>query len=143
MQARGCVDFALQNFGSLDVLVSNAGIFIANAGTDLYRIKDFDRTVRNNIRTLFLMTKFALPHLQASRGNIIYTGSEVGLNGSPSFTPYGGSKGFLNAFMKVVALEQAPYGICANCTCPAPSIPPGRGGPTARSIRPRKQASAR
>ena len=72
MQARACVDFALQNFGSLDVLVSNAGIFIANAGTDLYRIKDFDRTVRNNIRTAFLMTKFALPHLQASRGNIIY-----------------------------------------------------------------------
>ncbi len=67
-----------KNSGSLDVLVSNAGIFIANAQTEAYRIEDFDRTVRNNIRTAFLMTKFALPHLQKSRGNIVYTGSEAG-----------------------------------------------------------------
>ena len=33
-------------------------------------------------------------------------------------TPYGGSKGFLHAFMKGVALEQAPYGVRANCVCP-------------------------
>jgi NAD(P)-dependent dehydrogenase (short-subunit alcohol dehydrogenase family) len=116
--ARACVDLALRVYGSLDVLVSNAGVFIANAETDLYRIEDFDRTVRNNIRTAFLMTKFALPHLQVSRGNIIFTGSEAGLNGSPRFTPYGGSKGFLHAFMKGVALEQAPYGVRANCVCP-------------------------
>ncbi len=118
VDARACIECAIRHFGSLDVLVSNAGIFIANAETDAYRIEDFDRTVRNNIRTAFLMTKFALPHLQASRGNIIYTGSEAGLNGSPSFTPYGGSKGFLHAFMKGVALEQAPYGVRANCVCP-------------------------
>jgi len=118
--AQACVELALQSFGSLDVLVSNAGIFIASAETDVYRIEDFDRTVRNNIRTAFLMTKFALPHLQKSRGNIVYTGSEAGLNGSPMFTPYGGSKGFLHAFMKGVALEQAPHGVRANCVCPGP-----------------------
>ena len=118
--ARACVDLALRSFGSLEVLVSNAGVFIANAETDVYRIEDFDRTVRNNIRTAFLMTKFALPHLQRSRGNIVFTGSEAGLNGSPMFTPYGGSKGFLHAFMKGVALEQAPYGVRANCVCPGP-----------------------
>jgi NAD(P)-dependent dehydrogenase (short-subunit alcohol dehydrogenase family) len=116
--ARATVELALNSFGSIDVLVSNAGIFIANAATEDYRIEDFDRTVRNNIRTAFLMTKFALPHLQASRGNIIYTGSEAGFNGSPRFTPYGGSKGFLHAFMKGVALEQAPHGVRANCVCP-------------------------
>lgn len=116
--ARACIELAVSSFGSLDVLVSNAGIFIANAATEDYRIEDFDRTVRNNIRTAFLMTKFALPHLQASRGNIIYTGSEAGLNGSPRFTPYGGSKGFLHAFMKGIALEQAPHGVRANCICP-------------------------
>ena len=120
LHARTCVELALRSFGSLDVLVNNAGVLIASAETDAYRVEDFDRTIRNNIRTAFLMTKFALPHLQASRGNIIFTGSEAGLNGSASFTPYGGSKGFLHAFMKGVALEQAPYGVRANCVCPGP-----------------------
>ena len=124
LHAQACVELALQSFGSLGILVSNAGIFIANAATDDYRIEDFDRTVRNNIRTAFLMTKFALPHLRASRGNIVITGSEAGLNGSPRFTPYGGSKGFLHAFMKGVALEQAPYGVRANCVCPGPTDTP-------------------
>ena len=118
--ARACVDLALQSFGRLDVLVNNAGIFIANAETDDYRIEDFDRTVRHNLRTAFLMTKFALPYLQKSRGNIICAGSEAGFNGSPGFTPYGGSKGFLHAFVKGVALEQAKYGVRANCVCPGP-----------------------
>jgi NAD(P)-dependent dehydrogenase (short-subunit alcohol dehydrogenase family) len=116
--ARACVDLAIQRFGRLDVLVNNAGIFIANAETDDYRIEDFDRTVRNNLRTAFLMTKFALPHLQKSRGNIICAGSEAGINGSARFTPYGGSKAFLHAFMQGVALEQAKYGVRANCICP-------------------------
>jgi NAD(P)-dependent dehydrogenase (short-subunit alcohol dehydrogenase family) len=119
-EARACVDFAIQRFGRLDVLVNNAGIFIANAETDDYRIEDFDRTVRNNLRTAFLMTKFALPHLQKTRGNIICTGSEAGFNGSPRCTPYGGTKGFLHAFMAGVAVEQAKYGVRANCICPGP-----------------------
>src|ERR1019366_3014635 len=117
-EAGALVDFALRRFGRIDVLVSNAGIFIANAETSAYRVEDFDRTFRSNVRAAFLMTKFALPHLRSTRGNIVFTGSEAGLNGSPMFTPYGGSKAFLHAFMKGVALEQAPYGVRANCVCP-------------------------
>ena len=117
-EALACVDLAIQRFGRLDVLVNNAGIFIAIAETDDYRIEDFDWTVRNNLRTAFLMTKFALPHLQKSRGNIICTGSEAGFSGSPGCTPYGGTKGFLHAFMAGVAVEQAKYGVRANCICP-------------------------
>ncbi len=117
-QARACVDAAIRRFGRINVLANNAGIFIANAPTEAYRIEDFERTIRNNIRTAFLMTKFALPHLQKTRGNILFTGSEAGINGSANFTPYGASKGFLHAFMKGVALEQARYGVRANCVCP-------------------------
>ncbi|MDI4665031.1 SDR family oxidoreductase [Xanthobacter autotrophicus] len=116
--ASTCVDLAIETYGRLDILVSNAGVFIANAETDAYRIEDFDRTLRANVWTAFLTTKFALPHLRKTRGNIVFTGSEAGFNGSPSFTPYGGSKGFLHAFAKGVALEQAPYGVRANCVCP-------------------------
>ena len=116
--ARAVVDRAVARFGRLDVLVSNAGVLIAISETDEYRIEDFDRTVRNNLRTAFLMTKFSLPHLRKSHGNIVCTGSEVGFNGAPGSTPYGGSKGFLHAFVMGVAMEQAKYGVRANCVCP-------------------------
>ena len=89
-RARTCVELAIETYGRLDILVSNAGVFIANAQTDAYRIEDFERTLKSNVWTAFLMTKFALPHLRRTRGNIVFTGSEAGFNGSPDFTPYGG-----------------------------------------------------
>jgi short-subunit dehydrogenase len=66
------------------------------------------------------MTRYALPHLRKTRGNIVSAGSEAGLNGTPMATPYGGTKAFLHAFMKGVALEQAPHGVRANCVCHSP-----------------------
>lgn len=135
--ARACVEAAVRRFGRIDVLVNNAGIFIANAETDAYRIEDFDRTIRANVRTAFLMTKFAIPHLQKTRGNILFTGSEAGINGSAMFTPYGASKAFLHAFAKGVALEQAKYGVRANCVCPGAidtAWTRGPGGPLSIEI---------
>lgn len=135
--ARACVDAAIHRFGRLDVLVNNAGVFLANAETDAYRVEDFERTIRGNIRTAFLMTKFALPHLQETRGNILFTGSEAGINGSAMFTPYGASKGFLHAFAKGVALEQAKYGVRANCVCPGAidtAWTRGPGGPLSLEV---------
>jgi NAD(P)-dependent dehydrogenase (short-subunit alcohol dehydrogenase family) len=136
-EARACVDEAIGRFGRIDVLVNNAGIFIAHAETDAYRIEDFERTLRSNIRTAFLMTKFALPHLRKTRGNILFTGSEAGINGSANFTPYGASKGFLHAFAKGVALEQAKYGVRANCVCPGAidtAWTRGPGGPLSLEV---------
>jgi NAD(P)-dependent dehydrogenase (short-subunit alcohol dehydrogenase family) len=136
-QARKCVEAAVRRFGRLDVLVNNAGIFIANAEADAYRIEDFDRTVRANLRTAFLMTKFAIPHLHKTRGNILFTGSEAGFNGSAGMAPYGASKAFLHAFAKGVALEQAKYGVRANCVCPGAidtAWTRGPGGPLSAEI---------
>jgi len=69
--ARECIDLALKKFKKLDVLVNNAGVFLDNAMTEDYPIEDFDETIRMNIRSAFLMTRFALPFLQKTRGNII------------------------------------------------------------------------
>ncbi len=136
-QARKCVEAAARRFGHINVLVNNAGIFIANAETDAYRVEDFDRTIRANIRAAFLMTKFAIPHLHKTRGNILFTGSEAGFNGSANMTPYGASKSFLHAFAKGVALEQAKYGVRANCVCPGAvdtAWTRGPGGPLSAEV---------
>ncbi|MGH8175677.1 MAG: SDR family NAD(P)-dependent oxidoreductase [Steroidobacter sp.] len=118
--ARDCVAAAISAYGKLDVLINNAGVLLANADTDEMPIGAFDEHVRCNVRSAFLMTKFALPHLRKSRGSIICAGSEGGVNGQPRNTIYGGTKGFLHAFTMGVAVEQARYGVRANCVCPGP-----------------------
>jgi NAD(P)-dependent dehydrogenase (short-subunit alcohol dehydrogenase family) len=119
-QAAACVDVALREFGRLDVLVNNAGVLLVASETDKMPVHKFDEHIRCNIRTAFLMTRHALPHLRETGGNIICAGSAAGINGEPAATTYGGTKGFLHAFMAGVAVEQARYGIRANCVCPGP-----------------------
>ena len=116
--AKGCVEAAIHAFGKLDVLVNNAGVYLTTAEIDQYPIEDFERTIRNNIRSAFLMTKSAIPYLQKTNGNIVNAGSESGFNGQPQNSVYGGTKGWMHAFTKGVAVEQAKYGIRANCVCP-------------------------
>jgi NAD(P)-dependent dehydrogenase (short-subunit alcohol dehydrogenase family) len=115
-----CVDAAIKNYGKLDVLINNAGVLLANAETDDMPIDVFDEHIRCNIRSAFLMTKYALPHLRQTKGNVISAGSEAGVNGQLRNTPYGGTKAFLHAFMMGVAVEQAQYGVRANCVSPGP-----------------------
>jgi len=119
-QAKQCVDQAIEEFGQLDVLINNAGILLVNAPTEEFPVQQFDDHIRHNVRSTFLMTKFALPHLRKTKGNIVSAGSEGGVNGQPRNTPYGGTKGFIHSFMKGVAVEQAQYGVRANCVCPGP-----------------------
>ena len=119
-RARACVQMALDKWGKLDILVSNAGTPLLGAPIHKYDINQFDKLIARNIRSLFLMTRFAVPHLQKTAGNIVATGNEVGTLGMADNTPYGGAKGFVHAFIKGVAVEQARYGIRANCVCPGP-----------------------
>lgn len=118
--ARACVQKAIATYGRLDILVNNAGTFQTVAATSDFPSEDFDYMTRMNVRSVFLMTKYALPFLQESGGNIISTGSEAGLLGQPLCTPYAGSKAWIHGFMRGVALEQARYGVRANCVCPGP-----------------------
>ncbi len=118
--ARACVQAAIDSWGQLDVLVANTGDPMVGAPVHNYDIEQFDKLIARNVRSVFLMTRFVIPHLQKTAGNIVATGSEVGTLGMADNTPYGGAKGFVHAFIKGVAVEQARYGIRANCVCPGP-----------------------
>lgn len=118
--ARACVQTAVDKFGKLDILINNAGVFPEiNELTD-YSNDAFRYLVKNNIESVFMMTKYALPELQKSKGNVVSAGSEAGKIGIADNTPYGGTKAFIHAFMRGVAIEQARYGVRANCVCPGP-----------------------
>jgi len=116
--AQGCIQFTVSALGRLDVLVNNAGVFPAIETMEKYPTEVFDNMFKNNVRTAFLMTKYALPELQKTKGNIISAGSEAGLIGLAKNAPYGGTKGFIHAFTRGVAVEQASNGVRANCVCP-------------------------
>ena len=113
-----CVKLAVEHFGKLDILINNAGVFPDMKEIQQYDIEVFDNMIRNNVRTCFMMTRMALPELHKTQGCIVSAGSEAGKLGIAENTPYGGTKGFVHAFMKGVAVEQAQYGIRANCVCP-------------------------
>lgn len=118
--AMECVEFTVRTYDKLDVLINNAGVFPVMEEMENYPTAAFEYLIKNNIRSAFMMTRHALPHLQKSRGCILFAGSESGEIGLMKNAPYGGTKGFLHAFMKGVAVEQAKYGVRANCVCPGP-----------------------
>lgn len=136
--AKGCVQAAIGAFGRLDVLASNAGVFLQHAEIDKWEAETFDYLMRMNTRTGFLMTKHALPSLRQSRGNIVYTGSIGGIIGSAHVALYSASKGFVHALMMGVALEQAQYGVRANAVAPGGIATswttPGHGGPITAEV---------
>ncbi|HYF31551.1 MAG TPA: SDR family oxidoreductase [Chitinophagaceae bacterium] len=118
--AMECVEFTVRTYGKLDVLINNAGVFPVMEEMENYPTAAFEYLMKNNVRSAFMMTKYALPHLQKTRGNIVFAGSESGEIGLMKNAPYGGTKGFLHAFMKGIAVEQAKHGVRANCVCPGP-----------------------
>jgi len=120
IEAQAAVKAAVEYWGVLDILVNCAGVYPATAETQDLDVEIFDLLMKNNLRNTFLMTKSALPFLQKTHGCVINTGSEAGFLGTAMLTPYGGTKSFIHAFTRGVALEQAKYGIRANCVCPGP-----------------------
>lgn len=118
--AIACINLATERYGKLDILINNAGVFPVMEKMPNYPTDAFEYLIKNNIRTAFVMTKYAIPELKKTMGCIVFAGSEAGEKGLAENAPYGGTKGFMHAFMKGVAVEQAKFGIRANCVCPGP-----------------------
>lgn len=118
--AKECVHLAVKNWGGLHILVNNAGVWPEiNELTD-FSNDAFEYYIKNNIDSVYYMTKAALPELQKTRGVVLFAGSEAGEDGLAQNAPYAGTKGFIHAFMKSIASEQAKYGVRSNCVCPGP-----------------------
>ncbi|MBA9079690.1 MULTISPECIES: SDR family NAD(P)-dependent oxidoreductase [Rufibacter] len=118
--AKRCVELAVKQYGQLDILINNAGVFPATSLLQDYPTEAFEYMLKNNVASTFMMSRAALPELHKTHGNIISAGSEAGLIGIAQNTPYGGTKGFNHAFMRGLAVEQAQFGVRCNCVCPGP-----------------------
>jgi len=116
--AKSCVELAVKQYGKLDILINNAGVFPEVNLLSDFTEEAFDYLLKNNLRTTFVMSKAALPELQKTKGNIVSAGSESGVLGLAQNVPYGGTKGFIHAFTKGLAVEQAQHGVRVNAVGP-------------------------
>jgi 3-oxoacyl-[acyl-carrier protein] reductase len=106
------------DFGSIDVLVNNAGI--TKDGL-LMRMseEDFDSVMSINMKSVFNMTKAVLrPMLKARAGSIINMSSVVGVKGNAGQANYSASKAAINGFTKSTALELGSRNIRCNSIAP-------------------------
>ena len=112
------VNDVLKEFGSIDVLVNNAGITKDNL---LMRMseEDFDEVMEVNMKSVFNLTKAVLkPMLKAKNGSIINMSSVVGVKGNAGQSNYSASKAAINGFTKSIALELGSRNIRCNSIAP-------------------------
>ncbi len=113
------VQAAVDHFGKIDVLFSNAGNFGTVAPIEDYPTEVFDDVLSVHVRGAFLAAKNAVPHMKRG-GSVIITSSVAGLRGDPGVYGYITAKHALTGLMRVLAKDLAPRGIRVNTINPGP-----------------------
>jgi 3-oxoacyl-[acyl-carrier protein] reductase len=118
--AKKLINAAVKRFGSVDVLVANAGIWNARpAPIETITEKQWDEMMAINLRGVYSVIHYAVPHMMRGKsGRIIVVSSTAGQRGEAFHTHYGASKGGVISFIKGLSTELAPHGILANCVAP-------------------------
>jgi NAD(P)-dependent dehydrogenase (short-subunit alcohol dehydrogenase family) len=116
--SKAAVDGVVGRFGGIDVVVNNAGVTIVGAAHELAE-DDWDRELTTNLKSIYLVSKAAWPHLVARGGGaIVTTASIAGLWAIPADAAYCASKAGAIMLTKCMALDGAKDGIRVNCVCP-------------------------
>src|SRR5437867_3986953 len=121
--AEAMVRFAVDTFGSLDVLYNNAGIFPDDDDSATNTPEaTWDRVMAINLKGVFLGCKFGIPAmLESGGGSIVNVASFVALMGAATAqVAYTASKGGVLSMTREIAVEFARKGIRANALCPGP-----------------------
>lgn len=110
-QAKAAVHAAVTRFGSLDVLVNNAGYGDVGSVEDT-PLSSFRRQIEANLFGTIIMTKAVIPHMRERRsGHIIQFSSVGGRIGAPGRAPYSAAKWGVEGFSEVLAREMALIGV--------------------------------
>ena len=112
------VERTKSQFGRIDVLINNAGIYRAASTLDVTE-EHWDAIMNINAKAVFFATQAVLPvMIAAKRGAIVSLASMAGKIGSKTNLPYNASKAAVVSMTKSLALAHAADGIRVNCVCP-------------------------
>lgn len=108
----------INHFGSIDVVVNNAGIAIPD-DFETSSHNDFDSVIDVNVKGVYNVSKSTLPHLKTSQGCIVNVSSVSGLGGDWGMCIYNTSKGAVTNMTRAMALDLAKDNIRVNAVAPS------------------------
>ncbi|MCE7042771.1 SDR family NAD(P)-dependent oxidoreductase [Dyadobacter sp. CY312] len=118
-QITDAVNTTIAQFGHIDILVSNAGIYIGKAFED-HTLEDYERIMSINVRAVYLAAHAVAKQMSAG-GRIITIGSNMADNSfGPQTTLYTMSKSALKGFTRGLARDLGPKGVTVNLVQPGP-----------------------
>jgi 3-oxoacyl-[acyl-carrier protein] reductase len=119
--AEKLVRAAVEQFGAMDTLVVNHGVWLSeDVDIDKMAEDQWRTTIATNLDSTFALVKHAVAQLkqQSNGGNIVLISSTAGQRGEAGHCDYAASKGALISITKGLSTELAPYGIRVNCVAP-------------------------
>ncbi|MCI6735400.1 MAG: SDR family oxidoreductase [Aerococcus urinaeequi] len=115
------IQTAIDTYGQIDILFNNAGIYAPGTVEDT-SMDDWNQSLNVNITALFLASKYAIPYLKETKGNIINTASAGGIIGFPDAISYATTKGAVISFTRAMAVDYAEAGVRINAVCPGTGV---------------------
>ena len=117
-EVKRAVDEIVREYGRIDVLVNNAGIW-THLEIGSGDVKAWEETMGVDLDSVFYFTDAVVPQMKNNeQGGIINVGSTAGIRGEAFHSHYAATKGALNALTKSWAVEFAPYDIRVNLVAP-------------------------
>jgi len=107
----------INHFNQIDILVNNAGILVLGNNETL-SLESYDLQMNINLRSVFHLTKLAIPHLIKSKGNIVNVSSLSATRGYSEAFAYCMSKAALDQYTRTTALELASHKVRCNAVNP-------------------------
>lgn len=118
------VDYTIEKYGKLDILLYNSGVSVLKNPEDgtleNSTVEEWDYLMDVNTKNAFFMSKYALPYIKETKGNLLYTSSGAGIDAIvPQHTIiYAMTKAALNHMVRLLAYNVAPDGVRVNAICP-------------------------
>jgi NAD(P)-dependent dehydrogenase (short-subunit alcohol dehydrogenase family) len=118
-QVNATVDYALREFGSVDVLVANAGIYGPMGPTETVDLQEWRRALDINLFGVLLPARALIPHFKAKKsGKIVVISGGGATNPLPNISAYAASKAAVVRLMETLAEELKPFHIDVNAIAP-------------------------